>query len=114
MTKEQSWILTDLDAHTIDFENFKYDYTNFTMFRSVDYTRPFVKHSLHKYIILRRSIQHSLSFLNYRVVEEELHMGRSLDFTELSGGLDLESALIYDAVHLLAVSLRQLRYLSKL
>ena len=37
-------------------------------------------------------------------------MGRSLDFTELSGGLDLESALIYDAVHLLAVSLRQLRY----
>ena len=39
-------------------------------------------------------------------------MGRSLDFTELSGGLDLESALIYDAVHLLAVSLRQLRYLS--
>ena len=45
-----------------------------------------------------------------RVVEEELHMGRSLDFTELSGGLDLESALIYDAVHLLAVSLRQLRY----
>ena len=50
MTKEQSWILTDLDAHTIDFENFKYDYTNFTMFRSVDYSRPFVKHSLHKYI----------------------------------------------------------------
>ena len=49
MTKEQSWILTDLDAHTIDFENFKYDYTNFTMFRSVDYSRPFVKHSLHKY-----------------------------------------------------------------
>ena len=41
-------------------------------------------------------------------------MGRSLDFTELSGGLDLESALIYDAVHLLAVSLRQLRYLGKL
>ena len=38
-------------------------------------------------------------------------MGRSLDFTELSGGLDLESALIYDAVHLLAVSLRQLRYI---
>ena len=36
-------------------------------------------------------------------------MGRSLDFTELSGGLDLESALIYDAVHLLAVSLGHLR-----
>ena len=45
-------------------------------------------------------------------MEEELLMGRSLDFTELSGGLDLESALIYDAVHLLAVSLRHLRYLS--
>ena len=50
MTQEQSWILTDLDAHTIDFDPFKYDYTNFTMFRSVDYSRPFVKHSLHRYI----------------------------------------------------------------
>ena len=52
----------------------------------------------------------SLILYIYRVVEEELLMGRSLDFTELSGGLDLESALIYDAVHLLAVALRQLRY----
>ena len=48
VTQEQSWILTDLDAHTIDFDPFKYDYTNFTMFRSVDYSRPFVKHSLHR------------------------------------------------------------------
>ena len=32
-------------------------------------------------------------------------MGRTLNFAELSGGLDLESALIYDAVHLLAVAL---------
>ena len=35
-------------------------------------------------------------------------MGRSLDFTELSGGLDLESALIYDAVHLFALALDEL------
>ena len=47
----------------------------------------------------------------FRIVKEELLMGRSLDFTELSGGLDIESALIYDAVHLLAVALSHLRYI---
>ena len=41
-------------------------------------------------------------------------MGRSLDFAELSGGLDLESALIYDAVHLLAVSLGHLRDIQRI
>ena len=30
----------------------------------------------------------------FRIVKEELLMGRSLDFTVLSGGLDIESALI--------------------
>ena len=34
-------------------------------------------------------------------------MGRTLDFTEFSGGLDTEAALIYDAVHLFAVALSQ-------
>jgi len=66
------------------------------MFRSVDFSRAFVKHSLH------------------RIVKEELLMGRSLDFTDLSGGLDLESALIYDAVHLLAVSLGHLRDIQRI
>ena len=41
-------------------------------------------------------------------------MGRSLDFAELSGGLDLQSALIYDAVHLLAVSLGHLRDIQRI
>lgn len=36
-------------------------------------------------------------------------MGRTLDFTDFSGGLDTEAALIYDAVHLFAVALRQVR-----
>ena len=48
VTKDQNWIITHLDAHTIDFEPFKYDFTNFTLFRSVDYHRPFVLHSLHR------------------------------------------------------------------
>ena len=91
VTEEQNWILTDLDAHTIDFKPFKYDFTNFTLFRSVDFTRPFVRHSLHQ------------------IVREELKMGRSLDFTEFSGGFDIESALIYDAVHLFAVALSHVR-----
>ena len=41
-----NWILTNLDAHTVDFRPFKYDYTNFTVLRLVDFTRPFVQHSL--------------------------------------------------------------------
>ena len=41
-------------------------------------------------------------------------MGRTLNFAELSGGLDLESALIYDAVHLLAVALGHLRDIQRI
>lgn len=40
---------------------------------------------------------------------KEIIMGRTLDFTDFSGGLDTEAALIYDAVHLFAVALRQVR-----
>ena len=50
----------------------------------------------------------------HRIVRQELLIGKSLDFAELSGGLDLESALIYDAVHLLAVSLSQLRDIQRI
>ena len=57
MTKDQSWILTDLDAHTIDFEPFKYDFVNITLFRSVDYQNPFVLHSLHRQRQQRHSQQ---------------------------------------------------------
>ena len=78
------------------------------MFRSVDYNRPFVKHSLHRFYFSMILYYFYLSVI--RIVKEELLRGRSLDFTELSGGLDLESALIYDAVHLLAVALGHLRY----
>lgn len=60
MTKQQSWILTDLDAHTIDFEPFKYDFTNLTLFRSVDYQRPFVMHSLHRQTITKLGPAHPL------------------------------------------------------
>ena len=113
MTKQQSWILTDLDAHTIDFEPFKYDFTNLTLFRSVDYQRPFVMHSLHRQTITKLGTGLSSSCY-FRIVKEELLMGRSLDFAELSGGLDLQSALIYDAVHLLAVSLGHLRDIQRI
>ena len=41
-------------------------------------------------------------------------MGRTLDFTDFSGGLDMEAALIYDAVHLFAVALRQVRQVQQL
>ena len=41
-----NWILTNLDAHTVDFRPFKYDFTNFTVMRMVDYSKPFVQYSL--------------------------------------------------------------------
>ena len=41
-----NWILTNLDAHTVDFRPFKYDFTNFTLLRLLDFSRPFVQHSL--------------------------------------------------------------------
>ena len=45
---------------------------------------------------------------------QEIMMGRTLDFTEFSGGLDTEAALIYDAVHLFAVALSQVTRLPSL
>ena len=101
-----NWILTSLDAHTVDFQPFKYDFTNFTVLRLVDFTRPFVQHSLRS--IVTEVI--SVFFLLPRCFfSKEIIMGRTLDFTDFSGGLDTEAALIYDAVHLFAVALRQVR-----
>ena len=45
-----NWILTNLDAHTVDFRPFKYDFTNFTLLRIVDFSRPFVQYSLHSIV----------------------------------------------------------------
>ena len=47
--------------------------------------------------------------LTFNSCVKEIIMGRTLDFTDFSGGLDTEAALIYDAVHLFAVALRQVR-----
>ncbi|XP_023321584.1 glutamate receptor ionotropic, kainate 2 isoform X2 [Eurytemora carolleeae] len=96
VTGKQNWILTNLDAHTADLSPFKYDYTNFTLFRLIDPGNPFV------YRILGE------------IVEEEIRMGRSLDFVDFSGGLKLDAALIYDGVHLLAAALGQLSNVQEL
>ena len=57
-----NWILTNLDAHTVDFRPFKYDFTNFTVLRLVDFTRPFVQHSLRSIVTEVRIVSPCLNF----------------------------------------------------
>ncbi|XP_075228075.1 glutamate receptor ionotropic, kainate 2-like isoform X2 [Lycorma delicatula] len=77
-----SYILTSLDAHTIDFEEFKYGRTNITALRMLDPSS----------YILQKAIQDWIF--------EERNHNRTSFIT--SNTVKAQSALIYDAVHLYA------------
>ncbi|XP_040571507.1 glutamate receptor ionotropic, kainate 2 [Lepeophtheirus salmonis] len=88
MSDDYFYVLTNLDAHTIDFEDFKHGGTNFTTIRLIDTSKPEVQSVI-------RSI-----------VSAEFTKGRSFGVVE--GYLDTNTALIYDAVHLFAFALSEL------
>nr|AHN49642.1 ionotropic glutamate kainate receptor 2 [Caligus rogercresseyi] len=88
MSDDYFYVLTNLDAHTIDFEDFKHGGTNFTTMRLIDTSKPEVQSVI-------RSI-----------VSTEFSKGRAFDVME--GYLDTNTALIYDAVHLFAFALSEL------
>lgn len=88
VTEHQNYIITNLDLHTLNLEDFKYGNTNITGFRLVDPTKP--------------EVQAVISDWKYG----ELLQGRKLNISE--HGLTTEAALIYDAVHLFTKALLDL------
>merc|ERR1712128_228427 len=85
------FLLTSLDAHTVDLEDFKYGGTNFTAFRMIDVDKPEVQNVI--YSIVEGMIDDELRMANINVPE---------------GNLDTTTAPIYDSVHAFALALNEL------
>ncbi|XP_075219251.1 glutamate receptor ionotropic, kainate 2-like isoform X6 [Lycorma delicatula] len=77
-----SYVVTSLDAHTIDFEEFKFGQTNITALRMLDPSSA----------ILQKAVQDWIF--------DEMNHNRTASVT--SNNLKIQSALMYDAVHLFA------------
>ena len=88
VSEDYYYLLTSLDAHTVDLSSFKYGGTNFTAFRMIDTNKMEVKSVIHD------------------IVSKEIAQGRTIDIQD--GNLDTTTALIYDAVHLFALALHEL------
>jgi len=84
------FLLTSLDAHTVNLEDFKHGGTNFTAFRMIDVDKPEVQNVI--YSIVHNAV---------------LESGGSPDL-KINGNLDTATALIYDSVHAFALSLHEL------
>merc|ERR1712128_279391 len=85
------FLLTSLDAHTINLDDFKYGGTNITAFRMINVDKPEVQNVIY-------SIVESM-------LDRELRMA-NIDIP--AGNLDTTTALIYDSVHAFALALNEL------
>nr|CAD7443085.1 unnamed protein product [Timema bartmani] len=86
MSDYHSYLITSLDLHSVDLEEFKYGGTNITAFRLVDPEKPELQKVVREWVY------------------GELRYGRKLDL----GSAKTETALMYDAVHLFAKALHDL------
>ncbi|XP_049953529.1 glutamate receptor ionotropic, kainate 2 isoform X2 [Schistocerca serialis cubense] len=84
MSDYHSYLITSLDLHSVDLEEFKYGGTNITAFRLVDPEKPEIKKVIRDW-----------GYGSY---------GRKADM----GPIRTETALMYDAVHLFAKALHDL------
>ncbi len=87
-SEEYYYLITSLDTHTVDMENYKYGGTNFTGFRLVNTNRAEVQAVI------------------WNIVKSESAIGNTLEFRD--GNLDTDTALIYDAVHLFGLALHEI------
>ncbi|KFB52145.1 AGAP000801-PA-like protein [Anopheles sinensis] len=85
MSDYHSYLITSLDLHTINLDEFKYGGTNITAFRLVDPENPEVAQAIHNWTV------------------GEARLGKKVDFKTAA-----ETALMYDAVHLFAKALHDL------
>ena len=84
------FLLTSLDAHVVNLENYKYGGTNFTAFRLIDVDKAEVQNVI--YGIVQNIMDSDLRSANVMVPE---------------GNLDTTTALIYDSVHAFALALNE-------
>ncbi|KAG8225568.1 hypothetical protein J437_LFUL002085 [Ladona fulva] len=85
MEDYQSYVITTLDLHTIDLEEFRYGRTNITGFRMIDPNSAALKNAVHDWEFGER------------------RSGRRINISP--GTVKTEAALMYDAVHAFAQAL---------
>ncbi|XP_024943087.1 glutamate receptor ionotropic, kainate 2 isoform X6 [Cephus cinctus] len=88
MSDYHSYLITSLDLHSVDLEEFKYGGTNITAFRLVDSEKPEIQTVVRDWIY------------------GEQRYGRKLDMGQSTN--KTETALMYDAVHLFVKALHDL------
>jgi len=84
------FLLTSLDAHTVNLEDYKYGGTNFTAFRLIDVDKPEVQNVIYSIV--------------EGMIDQELRTAMNVP----EGNLDTTTALIYDSVHAFALALNEL------
>jgi ionotropic kainate glutamate receptor 2 len=92
MSDYHSYLITSLDLHTVDLDEFKYGGTNITAFRLVDPNNPDVQQTVQNWTF------------------GEAKLGKKVEFgiSENTSVIKAETALMYDAVHLFAKALHDL------
>nr|QZH55026.1 ionotropic glutamate receptor 4 [Achelura yunnanensis] len=95
MSDYHSYLITSLDLHSVDLEEFKYGGTNITALRLLDPERPDVQRVVRDWVY------------------DEARKGRKLQLGHTSSKenmtfIKMETALMYDAVHLFAKALHDL------
>ncbi|XP_076391786.1 kainate-type ionotropic glutamate receptor subunit 1D isoform X3 [Megachile rotundata] len=95
MSDYHSYLITSLDLHSVDLEEFKHGGTNITAFRLVDPEKPEIQKVVQDWIYGEKRYN------------RELDMGQSSNKNNLTC-IKTETSLMYDAVHLFAKALHDL------
>ncbi|XP_011691570.1 PREDICTED: glutamate receptor ionotropic, kainate 2-like [Wasmannia auropunctata] len=95
MSDYHSYLITSLDLHTVDLEEFKHGGTNITAFRLVDPEKPEIQKVIQDWIYGEKRYN------------RELDMGQNSNKNNLTT-IKTETSLLYDAVHLFAKALHDL------
>ncbi|XP_047363584.1 glutamate receptor ionotropic, kainate 2 isoform X12 [Vespa velutina] len=95
MSDYHSYLITSLDLHSVDLEEFKHGGTNITAFRLVDPEKPEIQRVVQDWIYGEKRYN------------RELDMGQASNKNNLTC-IKTETSLMYDAVHLFAKALHDL------
>ncbi|XP_050461364.1 glutamate receptor ionotropic, kainate 2 isoform X3 [Cataglyphis hispanica] len=95
MSDYHSYLITSLDLHTVDLEEFRHGGTNITAFRLVDPEKPEIQKVIQDWIYGEKRYN------------RELDMGQNSNKNNLTT-IKTETSLLYDAVHLFAKALHDL------
>ncbi|XP_011304729.1 glutamate receptor ionotropic, kainate 2 isoform X3 [Fopius arisanus] len=95
MSDYHSYLITSLDLHSVDLEEFKYGGTNITAFRLLDPEKPEIQNTVQEWIFGEQRYG------------RQLQLAQGINKNNITT-LKTEVALMYDAVHLFAKALHVL------